>query len=119
MKRDMDLIRQIVMAVRDNPGPHLITSIEGVESEVYVEHARLLDEAGLVEATIIDDIHGVSGLATINRLTWSGHDFADAIESDTVWEKAKGTAKQAGGWTFGILLDIAKLEIKRRIGMAD
>ena len=31
------------------------------------------------------------------RLTWEGHDFLDAAEVDTIWNKAKEELKKKGG----------------------
>lgn len=117
MKRDMDLIRQIVIAVRDRDGHSPLSRVDGVDDVVFAEHARLLDEAGLVSANILGSGRGPSNAAVIQRLTWEGQDFADAIDNETIWANVKGTAEKAGGWTFGLLLDIAKMEIKQRIGM--
>jgi hypothetical protein len=39
------------------------------------------------------------------RLTWAGHDFADAISEDNVWNKAKEhVLKPTASWTFDILM---------------
>ncbi len=111
MKRDMDLIRKIVLAVRDNDD--VIRGIDGVDQDIYMEHARLLVEAGLIEANI-QMSQRKPLVALIWRLTWTGQDFADAITDDTLWKKAKDNViKPAASWTFGILLDYLKGQIAR------
>lgn len=117
MKRDMDLIRQIVIAARDKEGAMPLNGLDGVAPAVFAEHVRLMNEAGLVTARVLANGRGPASSALVERLTWEGQDFADAIDNDTIWANVKGTAEKAGGWTFGLLLDIAKMEIKQRIGM--
>lgn len=111
MKRDMDVIRQIVLAVRDAQAG--LGALDGMDREVFAEHVRLLEEAGLVSAAV-QVVHQRATAAVAWRLTWAGQDFADAITSDTLWRKAKNEViKPAGSWTFGVLLDYLKAEITR------
>jgi hypothetical protein len=113
MKRDMDIIRRIVLAARDEAAP--VRGLEGVDADVFAEHVRLLEEAGLVGASV-RVVQQRADVALVWRLTWSGHEFADAISSDTLWNKAKDNViKPAGSWTFGVLLDYLKSEISRGI----
>lgn len=72
-----------------------------------------LEEAGLVGAAVqVVQQRGTAAL--VWRLTWAGHEFADAISSDTLWRKAKDSViKPTGSWTFGVLLDYLKSEIAR------
>ena len=46
MKRDMDVIRRIVLAARDEATP--VRGLEGVSGEIFAEHVRLLEEAGIL-----------------------------------------------------------------------
>lgn len=110
MKRDMDIIRQIVLAVRDSDD--VIRGLEGVQFEVYAEHVRLLEEAGLVDASIQTVPQRRVITALVWRLTWAGQDFASAIDNDTLWSKAKeNVIKPAGSWTFDVLKEWLKAEI--------
>ena len=116
MKRDMDVIRQIVLAVREAQG--VVREVPGIEQALYFEHALLLEEAGLIQASIQVTQHRVT-VALIWRLTWAGQDFADAITDDTLWRKAKDNVlKPAGSWTFGVLLEYLKSEITGRLPSA-
>ena len=106
----MDLIRQIVLTVRDSPS--VVRGLEGVDFEVYAEHVRLLEEAGLVDASIQIVPQRRVLTALVWRLTWAGQDFASAIDNDTLWGKAKETViKPAGSWTFDVLKEWLKTEI--------
>ena len=114
MHRDMDIVRRIVLAVRQAEGP--LNSVDGVSEQQFAFHAQLLDEAGLAQATLMGGPKRIASSAIIYRLTWEGHDFADSIVDDTIWEKAKEhVIKPAASWTFGVLLEYLKFEIRRRI----
>ncbi|MDY0262017.1 DUF2513 domain-containing protein [Syntrophotalea acetylenica] len=110
----MDIIRKIVLAVKDATGP--VASVDGLSRQTFAHHAQLLEEAGLVTAAIQGGGKKISEMVVIYRLTWDGSDFADAIIEDTLWKKAKDNVmKPAASWTFGVLLEYLKMEITRGI----
>ncbi len=112
MKRDMDMIRRLVLALEDG----YLNQLDGVDPLEYTYHAQLLIEAGLAEGALAPGQRGIPGAAVLWRLTWAGHDFADAIRNDTIWNSAKEKViKPSASWTFGVLLDFLKLEIRRHI----
>lgn len=114
MHRDMDIIRKIVLAVRE--APEHVNAVDGVSSDEFARHAQWLEEAGLVAAAIQGGGKQTAKAAVIFRLTWAGNDFADSIIDDTLWKKAKDNViKPSASWTFGILLEYLKVEIKSRI----
>jgi Hypothetical protein (DUF2513) len=114
MKRDMDIVRKIVLAVRG--APDVVNSVEGVSTEEFAFHAQLLEEAGLVTVALQGGEKRIARAAVIFRLTWAGQDFADSIIDDTLWKKAKeNVLKPSASWTFGILVEYLKVEIKTRI----
>lgn len=95
MKRDMELVRQILMSVEEAEEP---VDIERFVSERYsmatvAYHVALLDAHGLIDAEILhaDDraYHG-----EIAGLTWEGSDFLDAIKDDVIWKKTKAAIRR-------------------------
>lgn len=124
MKRDMDLIRRIVLAVQALPltrggrDTEALSGLPGVDRAAFAAHAQLLEEAGLVRAQFRGDERQLPADAIIYRLTWAGHEFADSIRDETLWEKAiEHVVKPSASWTFGVLLDYVKLEIRSRLGL--
>lgn len=77
MKRDMNIIHRIILAVQ--AADDVIAKLDGVAPKDFAAHAQLLAEAGLVKAGLQGDGNEISKTAIIYRLTWLGHDFADAI----------------------------------------
>lgn len=103
MKRDMDLIRKIALAVEDLPHRRKLDRLEGVDPDDFSLHAEWMEEAGLIKATIQPMQSGRS-LVFIHRLTWDGCEFANSVRSDTLWKKAKDNVlKPTGSFTFNLL----------------
>jgi uncharacterized protein DUF2513 len=89
MKRDMDLIRLIMIEIEKNlePMTWVDVVISGHSYDEIVYHIMLLYEKGLVDANDCSSSDGMDWKA--KRLTFDGHEFLDAARSDTVWKKAK------------------------------
>lgn len=113
MRRDMDVVRSIVLAVSEAPGQ--VNSVDGVSEEDFSSHAQLLEEAGLIEAALLPRGKRMATNAVIFRLTWNGHEFADSVRDPKVWAKTKEAASAGGGFTVDLLKDLAKGLIKKQI----
>jgi predicted transcriptional regulator len=107
MKRDMELVRQILIAIEEQSAETSRSrlSIEGYSKEVINYHIMLLKEAGLIEAR---GTHGTSTTSwTPTRLTWAGHEFLDAARNESVWNNTKEVVKDKGGAIpFEVLKDL-------------
>jgi hypothetical protein len=107
MKRDMDLCRQILLDLEDNPEAvgwkGFTFEYEGRTYEEVSYHVMLLHEAGLIEA--VSHSQGPGHINwTAKKLTWPGHEFLDASRKDSVWQKAKSTVlEKTGGLSFEVL----------------
>lgn len=113
MRRDMDVVRSILLAVSDASGP--VNSVDGISEEDFSSHAQLLEEAGLIEAALLPQGKRVATNAVIFRLTWNGHEFADSVRDSKVWTKTKEAASAGGGFTVDLLKDLAKGFIKKQV----
>ena len=110
MKRDMDLIRAILLAVEDEPSSHAPEiEIQGYTQEQVGYHAELLKEAGFVELYNDSDM--------IRRLTWSGHEFLDSARDNTRWNQAKDKLNKAGGASIPIWIALLTELVKKQIGL--
>ena len=111
MKRDMDLIRRIALALEELPSGESLKKLEGVDSETFALHATWMQEAGLIKATI-QEFFGGNSFVDITRLTWAGCDFASSVRDDTLWNKAKANVLKPGmSFTFDVLKSWLKTEI--------
>ena len=88
MKRDMDLVRKILLQLQASNGqqPDLQPLIEEGHSERQLaEHCVLLVEAGFAEPLIYNNCEldgDGTPLIILSRLTWAGHDFIEAGQCD-------------------------------------
>lgn len=93
MKRDMDLIRAILLEVEKVPALEMWDSrpLLGYDDKEVFAHIELTVEAGLVVASFYS-----GPCATIQRITSSGYDFLEASKQETLWERAKHQIVAAG-----------------------
>tara|TARA_Y100000296_G_scaffold83612_2_gene115056 strand:+ start:159998 stop:160423 length:426 start_codon:yes stop_codon:yes gene_type:complete len=125
MKRDMDLIRDLLLQIEDGRRSFdLLTpeiaeilgeSSEGrlprEQAELLEYHLDLLDNAGLI--TIKAKLSGAAW--QIGQITWAGHDFLDTIRDPAIWRETKAGAKKAGGFSLDLLKALAKGLVKKKI----
>ena len=125
MKRDMDLIRELLLKIADADKPIAFSKMvpgrkeRDKDYEIAAYHMQMLIEAGLVRAI---DASTNDGKEWLNlELTWHGHDFLESIRDPTVWENTKDGAKKLGGVSLDVLVSLAKAylkaEAKKRLGI--
>jgi len=97
MKRDMDLVRTILLTVEEKGPPRGFMQLDlpGYDPETVSHHVLLLGEAGLLEVLNRKLLNYFEVMPKC--LTWAGHEFLDAARNDTVWNKAKEVVKEKGG----------------------
>jgi hypothetical protein len=109
MKRDMDLIRAILLdleASEETTGRvPMELDLEGHSEAEIMYHVVLMGEAGLVETW--DNSTMGEQVVLPTRLTWSGHEFLDAAREESRWAKAKKFAmEKTGGLSFDVMKQI-------------
>lgn len=95
MKRDMELVRQILLQVEqaeNDPNEWIDLSFEQWPHEVVSYHTKLLIDAGLLEGQDLSDLSGSDWRP--KSLTWEGQEFLDAARNETVWNKAMASLKE-------------------------
>ena len=98
MKRDMDLVRLILLEIEDKYRSTAIydLAIDGYDTEMVAYHCKILYEAGLIsdyKAQYADNEIYVFG---VGSLTWNGNDFLEKIRDDSQWKKVKETITKKG-----------------------
>jgi hypothetical protein len=116
MKRNFDLIRKIMLDAEAMPAGSLPFSLEypnEYSPEEVNAHVALLKDAGLLNASIASYVEG-GGTHVIDGLTWDGHNFAQAVASASIWQKAFSIVKTKGAaMTFDVLKALlAKLALE-------
>jgi len=113
MKRDMEMIRQILIDVEAHDSAKPCLQVDDANAAYQI---ALMKEAGLVEAIILEDGQGLPRAAALLRLTWSGHDFLDSSRDSKIWKMAvEHIIKPGASWSFSILSEWLKQEAHRHI----
>ncbi|WP_148218141.1 DUF2513 domain-containing protein [Opitutus terrae] len=122
MKRDMDLVRKLLFFFEEKESPRhvAIPPIEGYDDRTIKTHLVLLHDAGLLRCEPVRSRSSERVIYVLPfELTWAGHDFVQTMRSDTLWKKAKThVLKPGASWSFEILKEWAKQEIKEKLGMS-
>lgn len=98
MKRDMDLVREILLKIEKQ---YISTAIYDLEIEGYdmatvAYHCKILHEAGLISAYKAQYANNEIWSFVVGSLTWKGNEYLDKVRDNSVWEKTKDTIKQKG-----------------------
>lgn len=97
MKRDWDLIRELLIAVEDLPDTTSrlnANAITDYDTNIVNQHIQLLNQSSLIRN---------------NLLTWEGHEFLDNIRQQSAWNKIKSIVRDKG-------LDLSYEALKTALG---
>lgn len=119
MKRDMDLVRAILLAMEACPNGLVLGefSLPGYSYEQVHFHAYLMWRAGLIEAENITTVGHTSPLALPRSITWQGYDFLSNARSPDMWQQAKALVEKVGSASFDIWVAILTEVVKRNLGI--
>ena len=110
MKRDMELVRKILLKLEEAPDSNAICnlSIDGYTLDEVAYHCQLIEEKGL--ARNYTELRGDGKLVSfgIGTLTDDGHDLINKIRNETVWEKVKTFIVKKGlKFTLDVIIQVA------------
>ena len=101
MKRDFDLVREILLQVEAavNPEEPLIhsLSIDNYDQAIVNEHVKLLIDYGLIEGECKFSTNNRILLTAIRGLTPRAYDFLDNIRNDSIWRKIQNHVSSTVG----------------------
>lgn len=120
MKRDLELIRKMVLAIEDAPSGWAPRNLkfDGYTDEQVGYHAYLIIDAGLAKGQDTSKQGCKSPEGFINRLNSAGHDFAGAARDEKRWRKAMGVVQEKGGTvTIGVLTQLLVSLMKGALGL--
>ena len=100
MQRDMDLIREILLALEARD----FARLNAVERTTQMYHNYLLVEAGLAVGNDFGADSNEIPQWRIHALTWKGHEFLESARDVSRWTKAKEIVREkAGSVSFDVL----------------
>jgi hypothetical protein len=123
MRRDMDLIRDLMLKLETLPMPagaicalsaYKDLSIPGRSTDEINAHMFMIADVGYVIGAPDGTRRMMNGDWMFSRLSPEGHDFVDAVREPSVWSRTKAAVEKIGGWTLPIVAEIAKGYLKER-----
>lgn len=124
MRRDMDLIRALILKLEElplEPGSIVLIDRTDIQDELGLEdysedqvlyHYQLILEKGWVEG---GQYASNAEYITFRSITSAGHDFADSVRDPAIWAATKEGALKAGGYSLDLLAKLAKGYIQKKI----
>jgi len=110
MERNWDTIREILIDT-ESLKPEAAIALSSYNTDRAYEvsyHVILLEEAGLIHASISPMMGGGATEFHIYRLTWQGHELLDAIRNESIWSKTKSSIIDKGGaMTYELVKSVA------------
>ena len=108
MKRDMELVRTLLLYFEDKPSDRVIqvAEIDGYDAATIKYHQVLLYDAGLLNCEPIKTERGRLLDVWPSELSWQGHEFLDKVRAPFIWDEVKREIESKGLVTAS--LDILK-----------
>ena len=122
MKRDLDLIRELLLHFESKPNCEHEDAVE-VDGYTKLEveyHLLLLDDAGLLQCERLVSSSTPSRVIRVLPfgLTWSGHEFLEASREESGWRAAKEKLESAtGSLSFDLLRALLIESAKKAVGL--
>ena len=101
VKRNMDLVRDILLAVERGE-----TYFKGGDENEVAAHIKMLEGGGL--------IYGYG--RNLWGMTWDGYNLLDAMRDESLWKTAKAALMREGmSWTIELLKSWVTDQLKRQL----
>jgi hypothetical protein len=119
MKRDLDLVRQLLAQIEALPaGPPVQYRTSEIEDPVLLAHFELVIAAGLVNGKIARSQGARGDVISISGLTWEGHEWLEMVRSQAMWNEIKTTLlERSGAMTYELTKLLAATILRARLGL--
>lgn len=126
MKRDLDLLRDILIRIEDTDlsenrlSSSDFSDLGAPDFSPYdvSQHIMLLADNGYIEISAIKSIGMKSPKYQIKRITSAGYDYLDSVRDAGVWSEVKRKLSSAGAsFTLDIVKSVATAIIQNRLGV--
>jgi hypothetical protein len=119
MKRDLDLVRQLMLQIEALPAaPPVQYRMSEIEDPVLLAHLEMLIEAGLVNGRISRSQGARGDVISVSGLTWQGHEWIEMVRSQSLWNEVKSAVLDGGGvLTFELTMAMAAKIFRARLAL--
>jgi hypothetical protein len=121
MKRDLDLVRQLLLQIEGLPaGPPAQYRMSEIEDPVLLAHFELVIASGLVNGKISRSQSSRGDVISISGLTWEGHEWIEMVRRQSVWNETKSMLLDRGGaLTYELTKAAASRILRARLEVAE
>lgn len=122
MKRDLDLIRDMLLRIEDISNGARLICVEDFtdlcdDRHSISYHLELLEDAGyiaVIDHPYTDDYKDFA----LTRLTMLGADYLDSVRNNSIWRKVKDKLEKVGNdASLKIVCDVATSIMKQQLGI--
>lgn len=119
MKRDMELVREILIFIDEYPHGFLPRSIriEGYSDEKIGYHCYLMEQAGLIHARDQTTQADLSPNWVATSMAWKGHEFLDDARDQNSWRQAKEVVGKLGDASFAVWSNVLSKIVMSNLGV--
>jgi len=119
MKRDLELIRDLLFAIEASPEVDVVASLKekGYSEEQIGFHSYLLGDAEYARVIDVTTMGHTMPQALALNLTWKGYEFLDSARESNRWKKAKGALTKVGNTSFDVIAALLKEYAKQELGL--
>lgn len=130
MKRDIELIRAVLLFVESNQigEPLTITNgtefvdeqgLDGIDIYEILNHFQLLIDDGYLNGKCIKHGMGFVNIVCVDSITMKGHDYIDAIRDKGIWTEVKKELGVVGDfWTLDTIAKLAAKVASKKLGIS-
>ena len=120
MKRELELIRKIILSIEDSESawaPRIMPFDVYTAAQIGY-HSWLVVDAGLARGGETTHMGSDGPEAVISSLTWTGHEFAEAARNETRWNTAIAVVREKTGTvTVAVLTQVLVNLMKQALGL--
>ena len=120
LRRDLDLVRRVLLDLEEAVGPLDADAFatDAVSRDVVAWHFQIMDEAGLIVATVRQCNGNPYATARAERLTWAGCEYLASVRDGRAWSEAKRKlAKFAVDAPLPVVQELVTSIVKANLGL--
>ena len=120
MKRDLNLVRRILLDIEASPPGELIGEFnyDGRSKAEILEHVQLLLDANFIDGQMVLGNMGQPEDCVVMRMTWAGQEFLAKAKNETVWKKVMAQAEEKGMSTsMAVINGLLEVAAKKYVGL--
>lgn len=122
MKRDMDLVRRLLLYLEDTVDYRPLRSsdiaIGGYSDAQIGYHLGILADGGLIDVIDTNSMDSKTFSCFVRGITWQGHEFLDSVRDDGVWSQTREKLQPFGSASLEIVKSVAVACLTSRLGLS-